>query len=159
MGAHALVAEKWLACALASYGNKIAEHALANNDPYRNPIRHILQTNMTTLVSELFGGMDTPTIDKAFADIVAVRAVQGLTVVQALGFVFRLRDIVRAELPDADFVKLDERIDQFSLAAFAQFLACRERLSELRLNERLRAFGGPPLRRRDSKLPHRADGQ
>ena len=159
MGPHASVLEKWLACALEAYGMKIAERALASSDPYRNPIRHVLQVNMATLVSELLGGMDPSTIDKAFTNIVAVRAVQGLTVAQALGFVFRLRDIVRTELPDADPVKLDERIDQFSLAAFAQYLACRERLSELRLNEQLRAFGGPPLRRRDASEPlRRTDG-
>ena len=155
MSAHAPVLEKWLACALETYGEKIAPWAGAEHDPFRNPVGYVLRVNMAAVVAELLGSMDPSAVATAFANIVAVRAVQGLSVEKALGFVYALRGIVRAELPGADIVELDQRIDRLSLAAFAQYLSCRERLLELRLNERLRALGGPPLRRRRPPEPIR----
>ena len=157
MEARARLVEKWLASALDPHGTKIAQRAAADDDPYRNPVGYVLRSNMAALVAELLGAMDAQAIDAAFANIVAVRAVQNLTVGQALGFVYALREVLRAEMPDADIAELDKRIDRFSLAAFAQYLQSRERLLELRLNERLRSFGGPPLRRHHSAgAPHRA---
>ena len=157
MDARARLAEKWLASALEPHGMKIAQRAAADGDLYRNPVGYVLRSNMAALVSELLGAMDAEGVDAAFANIVAVRAVQDLSVEQALGFVYALREIVRAEMPDVDIAELDKRIDQFSLSAFAQYLRCREQLLELRFNERLRSFGGPPLRRHHSAgAPRRA---
>lgn len=152
MTAHASVLERWLDAATGVYGDKMAHRAPAGCDPFHNPIGHVLRVNLSLLVSELFGAMDPATVAKAFENIVAVRAVQDVTVEQALGFVYALRRIVRAEMPTADIVALDERIDTFSLAAFTQYLRCRERLLDLRLNERLRALGPTPLRMRGQSV-------
>jgi hypothetical protein len=72
-----------------------------------------------------------------------IRAVQQFTPSQAVGFVFRLREIVRAELggvaadPEVsvELAELDAQIDRIALAAFDTYVACREQVYELRINE------------------------
>ena len=137
----ATVAERWLAAAAAAYGGLIAEHALAGHDPFRNPIGHTLRKNLTALVCEFSGAMDEVAIDAAFAEIMALRSIQDLTVERAVGFVFTLRGIAREQVPQMHAAEVEERIDRLALSAFGQYLACRERLAELKLNEQLRAIG------------------
>lgn len=141
MSSPATVEERWLAAAAAAYGGLIAEQALVERDPFRNPIGHTLRRNLTALVREFFGAMDEATIDAAFAEIMALRSIQDLSVDRAVGFVFTLRGIVLEQTPQPQFTDVEGRVDRLALSAFRQYLACRERLSELKLNEQLRAIG------------------
>ena len=141
MSVPATVEERWLAAAAAAYGGLIAEHAMAGRDPFRNPIGHTLRKNLAALVREFFGSMDETAVDAAFAEIMALRSIQDLSVERAVGFVFTLRDIAREQAPQMQGVDADGRIDRLALSAFRQYLACRERLAELKLNEQLRAIG------------------
>jgi hypothetical protein len=148
MTAPAAILEQWLLRAVEVYGEKVAPLAATERDPFRNPVGHTLRTHLGVLLSELQGSMDPSAIDASMEQIIAVRAIQDLSVEQALGFVYALRPILRRELPDRDAAELDARIDRLSLAAFAQFLKCRERLAELRLHEHLRSLGPVPYRLR-----------
>ena len=145
MSAVDTVLEPWLAAAAGAYGGMFAEHTVGERDPFRNPIGHTLRTSLTVLVREFFGAMQPAAIDAAFADIMALRSIQALAVEQAVGFVFALRGLVR-ETAEMRPVEVEARIDRLALSAFRQYLACRERLAELKLNEQLRAFGVARLR-------------
>ena len=146
MSAPDSVLERWLAAAAAAYGGLIAEHAVGERDPFRNPIGHRLRVHMAALAAEVFGAMDTAAIDAAFAEIMALRSIQDLSAQQAVGFVFALRGILHEEVPEMDRAEADARVDRLGLSAFAQYLVCRERLAELKLNEQLRDFGVARLR-------------
>ena len=145
MSAPDTVLERWLAAAAEAYGGMFAEHTVGERDPFRNPIGHTLRASLAVLVREFFGTMQPAAIDAAFADIMALRSIQALAAEQAVGFVFALRGLVRetAEMRPAE---AEARIDRLALSAFRQYLACRERLAELKLNEQLRAFGVARLR-------------
>ncbi len=145
MSALDTVLERWLAAAAEAYGGMFAEHTIGERNPFRNPIGHTLRLSLTALVREFFGAMQPAAIDAAFADIMALRSIQSLSVEQAVSFVFALRDIVR-EAPKMAPAQAEARIDTLALSAFRQYLACRERLAELKLNEQLRAFGVARLR-------------
>ena len=62
---------------------------------------------------------------------------------QAVRFVFRLKEVIRAELGKsakdpliaAEIEKFERRIDRVALAAFDIYVECRERLCQLRVNE------------------------
>ena len=148
MTASAAILEQWLARAVGVYGDKVAPLAVAERDPFRNPVGHTLRTHLSLLLHELLGDMDPAAIDASMEQIIAVRTIQDLSVEQAVGFVHELRGVLRHELPQRAAAELDARVDRLALAAFAQFLKCRERLAELRLNEHLRALGPVPFRLR-----------
>ena len=146
MAVLAIVEERWLAAAAAVYGGLIAGHAVAERDPFRNPIGHTLRRNIAALTREFLGAMDAVAIDAAFGEIMSIRSIQDLSVERAVGFVFSLRGIAREEAPRMEAAEAEARIDRLALAAFTQYLACRERLVGLRLNEQLRAIGVARLR-------------
>lgn len=149
MTASAAILEQWLASAVGVYGEALAPLAVAERDPFRNPVGHALRTHLSLLLQELQGGMDESVLRSSLEEIISVRAIQDLKVEPGLAFVYALRGIVRRELPEREWLKLDERIDQLSLMAFAQFLKCRERLADLKLNEHLRSLGPVPFRLRE----------
>jgi len=148
MTASAAILERWLVSAVGVYGETVASLAVAERDPFRNPVGQTLRTHLGVLLGELLGGMDRSAIEASLQQIIAVRAIQDLTLEQAIGFVFALRGVLRRELPEREAAALDERVDQLAFAAFAQYLERRERLAELRLNEQLRALGPVPFRLR-----------
>lgn len=139
--AQAAIVDRWLAAATSAYGGLIAQQAATERDPFRNPIGHALRQSMTALVGEFFGAMDAAAVGAAFADIMALRSIQDLSAEQAIGFVFALRGIAREEAPEMKAAEAEARVDRFALSAFTQYLACRERLAELKLNEQLRNVG------------------
>jgi hypothetical protein len=150
--------EQWLARAVEVYGEKVAPLAVAERDPFRNPVGHTLRTHLGLLLCELQGGMDPAAIDASLEQIMAVRAVQDLSVEQALGFVFELRGILRHERSGPEAAEIDVRLDRLALAAFARFLACRERMAQLRLQEHVRALGPVPHRLRPRPAPASTPG-
>ena len=158
MSAESAILGRWLTVALAAYGEGIAALALHEADPFRNPVGVRLRAELDVLVRELLGAMDQKAIDAAFAELMAVRAVQDLSAPQALSFIFGLRAIVREELSGAALEPMDARIDQLALAGFVAYLERREQMAELKLNERLRALGPLPYRLRNAALLARVPG-
>ena len=67
---------------------------------------------------------------------VRIRAVQDLSASEAVGFVFLLKQAVRDVLPGKHGLSgLHDRIDRLTLEAFDRFVACREKIYELRMRE------------------------
>jgi len=76
-------------------------------------------------------------------EVVKMRAVQQFSASQAVGFIFRLKQAVRTKLEatvgdsrfPAELLQFDQRVDRIAMEAFDIYVECRERLSELRINE------------------------
>ena len=87
--------------------------------------------------------MDEDELLRALDGIIRIRSVQEFTASEAVSFVFDLRPVIRqvvdAELPGSDtlgeLASLDSRIDRVALLAFEKYVACREKLHEIRNNE------------------------
>lgn len=137
------VAQQWLAATIQAYPPSTARFLRQEKDIFRNPIGAALNEGMPLLVEELFGGMELAKIAEALGGIVRIRAVQELSPREAVGFVFKLKEIVRAELAARPEVisELDRRVDEMALAAFDLFVRCREEVYELRLSEARRREG------------------
>jgi hypothetical protein len=135
--------EKWLADALASYSGDAAKAFARNKDPFANPVGAHLRAATRAILDALLGQVDAETMRGHLEEIIKIRAVQEFTPSQAVGFIFRLKGILRTELPAeaADprlapqWAELEGRIDGVALAAFDVFVKCREQISDLRVNE------------------------
>lgn len=137
------VARAWVEDALNAYSTRAVAAWSRERDPFANPVGHSLRVGTGALLDWLLDGDETEAMRRGLDDILRIRAVQELAPRDALGFVFRLKAVLRAELGEAlgdaevrrELVDLEARIDEVGLAAFELFLAHRERLYELRIAE------------------------
>ena len=142
------IVRRWFDEALASYSDDSAAAFTRQKDPFANPIGHGLRVATRAIFERLVAGseaegFDTAKIDEHLHEAIKVRAVQQFSASEAVGFVFSLKDAVREELGPAatdgrylsELAEFDARVDRVALAAFDVFVECRERLSELRINE------------------------
>lgn len=155
------IAERWLADALATYAAEASVAFGRERDPFANPVGHALREGTRGIVAALVDDVDDETVRHHLNEMVRIRAIQEFSPSQALAFVFRLKDAVSAELGSVardpglcdQLRELDRRIDRIGLAAFDSYVACREQVFELRVNEVRRsvAWAVDRLNRRDAE--------
>lgn len=137
------VTRRWLEDCLASYPGDSAALFRREKDPFANPVGHSLRVGTRGILEALLNGADHEKIRECLREIIKVRAVQQFSASEAVSFVFRLKEAVRAELGEraaerrlaAELTELEGRIDRIALAAFDVFVECREQVFELRVNE------------------------
>ena len=134
---------RWLQAILAEYGEKAATAWRLNKDPFTNPVGHAFRTEAPKLVEWSARGGEVAEAASALEPILRIRAIQDLSASQAVGFVFKLRELVRAELAselaggalDAELAALDRQVEAMGMVAFDVYVACRERFYNVRVNE------------------------
>ena len=137
------VVRRWLDDALATYPEHSAAAFTRQKDPFANPVGHSLRVGTRGIFEALLDGTDDQETHRFLHDIIRIRAVQEFPASVAVGFVFQLKEAIRAELPkaagdprfSAELARFEARIDRIALAAFDVFVECRERVYELRVNE------------------------
>jgi hypothetical protein len=137
------VVERWVEDVIHAYPAPAAAVLARRKDRFANPVGHSLRTGLAGIFEALLDGQDPPAIQRHLREIIRIRALQELTAPQAVGFVFGLKDAVRAELAPANgdpdlwsqLSQIDRRIDEIALVAFDVFVECREKVCELRVNE------------------------
>lgn len=132
------IAEQWLRDALATYSDDAARAFARNKDPFTNPVGHALRVGTAAAVEALLDQKDVAEICSHLDDIIKMRAVQELTASEALAFVFMLKNAIRSEVGSDDAgsaAGLDDKIDRLALRAFDVYLAYREQVYDLRVNE------------------------
>jgi len=154
------VCRRWLDAVLAEYGEATASRWRRERDPFANPVGHLLSTGLPELVeAAIADGAPPPRAVAALESILRVRSVQELPPSQAVSFVLRLRDVVRAELaegpagPDAaELAAFDARVEQLTLLAFDVYVGLREQLFRVRQEELKRSVASV-LRRWHGQAP------
>jgi hypothetical protein len=137
------VVRRWLEDVLAEYSADAATAFVRQEDPFANPVGHSLRVGTRAIFDALLDGADVEEMRQPLEDIIRIRAVQELDPSRAVGFVFRLKDVIRDEIGQAssdplvlaELAQLERRIDEAALAAFDVFVGCREQVCELRVNE------------------------
>ena len=136
------IVERWFQDALAVYAGGAPAFA-RERDPFANPVGHSLRSGTQAIFAALLEDGDGTDVRRSLDEILRIRAVQQLPAAEAVGFLFRLKELVRAELGPAAHERsvadalaaLERRIDHTVLAAFELYVAYRERVCELRINE------------------------
>jgi hypothetical protein len=137
------IISKWFDSAIQAYAPDTAAFIKNQKDPFANPVGSHTRKGVEALFDQLMGDMDAGTITAHLDPIMRVRAVQNLTPSQATAFIFSLkktlRDMFDTDLRDIgisrQFREIEARIDRLSLAAFDIYMACREKIYELKANE------------------------
>ncbi len=134
------IVEQWFAEAVASCSAETIRFLGTEKDPFRNPVGSTLKVNLSTVLEGVLGRVEPAVAADALAAIVRLRAIDAAPATVAVGFVFLLRPLLRELQPELSAGELDEKIDQLALAAFEEYLVCREKLFEIRLNESRRSL-------------------
>ena len=137
------IARRWQEDVLRTYSEEAVVAFGRERDRFANPVGHRVREAADAVVQDLLDERDPDTMVRHFAEVIRIRAVQQFTAAEAVGFVLRLKDIIRAELgpPNehpaaaAAWDDLDRRIDRLALSAFDVYTRCREEVYELRMNE------------------------
>ena len=137
------IVDRWLEAALSVYPEEGSAAFRRQKDPFANPVGHRLRTGTREMFEALLHGADGGKIREHLHEIISIRAVQEVQASRTVGFIFELKDAVRAELGEqgedprfaSELAGLDGQIDRMALAAFDIFVQCRERVCELRVNE------------------------
>ena len=105
---------------------------------FANPVGLTISTEIETLYDEIISGDNMEKISSCLDSIIRIRAVQDFKPSRAVAFVLQLKQIIKEELGSGhsdEMRVLDSRIDEIALLAFDIYSACRQKLSEIRVNE------------------------
>lgn len=137
------IVRRWLEEILATYPEDTATAFGREKDPFANPVGHALRVGTRAIFEAVLDGTDTGKTRHHLHEIIRIRAVQQFGASQAVGFIFLLKGVIRAELGmavsdgqfSAELAQVERRIDRLALSAFDAFVQCREQVYELRVNE------------------------
>jgi len=142
------ILNSWFQATVDSYPPETARFLKNQKDPFANPVGQTTYQSLVTLVDALTTGAGREVMTKALDPILRIRAVQTFTPSKATSFVFSLKQIIRQHLPgegrDAgvNMDGLDRQIDEMAMAAFDIYVACREKIYELKATESRKQFFG-----------------
>ena len=157
------ILKRWFQATVDSYPAETARFLKNQNDPFANPVGQTTHESLDALIDALGAGAGRDVMANALDPVIRIRAVQSFSPSQATRFVFSLKQIVRQLLPEgdraarADMNELDRRIDEMALAAFDIYVACREKIFELKASESRNQFFGS-LKRAGLIVETEADG-
>jgi hypothetical protein len=112
-------------------------------DPFLNPLGHAISESIGQIYDEICSGMDTDQLVRALDGVIRIRSVQDFTASEAVSFIFDLKSVIQQVIDTelggsgapGELADLNSRIDRVALLTFEKYMACREKLHEIRINE------------------------
>ena len=138
------IVRDWIRAAMSAYPTEAVNVFNRNKDQFANPLPHIISKNIELLFDELLKGIDVQKTSPILSEIVRLKAVQDFKPSEALQFIFDLKEIlynlkeeiVEGEaMPYQQIRTMETEIDRLANLAFDIYVSCREKLSEIRVNE------------------------
>lgn len=157
------ILKSWFQVTVDTYPTDTARFLKSQKDPFANPVGQTTYQSLEALVDALATGAGRDVMAKALDPILRIRAVQNFTPSKATGFIFSLKRIIRQHLAHAgrgagmEMDDLDRRIDDMAMTAFDIYMACREKIYELKATESRNQFFGS-LKRAGLIVETEADG-
>ena len=136
------IVNQWFERVVKTYAPDTAQFIKNQKDPFSNPLGNALSQGLAVLFDQLLAGPEAETVNKYLDPIIRIRAVQNYSPSQATAFILILkniiRDILKDELKDSrianELLQFDLQIDALSLAAFDIYVACKEKIYDLKIN-------------------------
>ena len=141
------ILKRWFEVTVESYPADTARFLRSQKDPFANPVGQTTHQSLETLLDSLITGADRESVIKALDPILRIRAVQSFSPSKATGFIFLLKPIIHRYLTDRGdkspaIDQMDRKIDEMAMAAFDIYMACREKIYELKATESRNQFFG-----------------
>jgi hypothetical protein len=139
----AAILERWRGAIFAGYFPDTSKFLQKEKDRFSNPVGHAVHHGTEMIFDSLLEEKSHGDLLPAIDEMVRIRAVQDFTPSEAVGFVFLLKKAVRAELEkdirthrlEEEVAKLESKIDGVALLGFDLYMACRQKIQDLRLKQ------------------------
>lgn len=141
------LAQKWAELILGTYPEQTQAVWRKNRDQFTNPVGNFILKSTSELIPLLLTWNDPVAVAASLEQIVKIRAVQDFTPGQALSFVFLLKKLLRSEFSEelsqrgelSDLLRFETRVDNLAIIAFDLYVAARDQVSRMRVEEVKRA--------------------
>ena len=133
----AVMLERWFELTIADSAPETVRFLKRQKDPFANPVGAALRHGLAAILDGVLDGLPAEELVEPIDGIVRIRAVQELSPAQALGFLLALKPLLTEEpaLSQGRRRELEDRIDRILLEAVNLYVACRERVFEIRVTE------------------------
>lgn len=124
---------------------------LKKKHAFGNPVGVNIERAIAKLYDELLRDEPGDRVQECVGEIMRIRAVQEFSPAQAAGVIFFLKQALRRELREdldqepalaAELLDFESRVDVLALLGFDVYVACREKIYELRVNEVKQRYSG-----------------
>jgi hypothetical protein len=138
------ILKSWFRSILESYPADAAKKFGQVEDRFHNPVGSSISQAIEIIYDELLGDMDRDTLNKSLDEIIRIRSVQDFHPSQAIAFPLLLKKVIRTslyqEIVDRKLTEklfeFESRIDQMSMLAFDIYMQCREKIFDLKLQQK-----------------------
>jgi len=141
------LSQKWADLILGTYPPETQEVWRKNRDQFSNPVGNSILDSTSKLVPLLLSWNDAEAVAKALDQVVKIRAVQDFSPSQALSFVFLIKKVLRQEFAQElaakgeldELLRFETRVDNLASMAFDLYVAARDQIFRMRVEEVKRA--------------------
>ncbi len=141
------LAQKWADLVLGTYPAETQAVWRKNRDQFTNPVGHSILRSTSELIPLLLAWNDAEAVARSLETLVKIRAVQDLSPGQALSFVFLLKKLLRQEFTAElsakgeleELLRFETRVDNLAIIAFDLYVAARDQVARMRVEEVKRA--------------------
>jgi hypothetical protein len=137
------ILRKWFDLILETYPSDAATLMRKERDPFSNPVGSTISSAIEVLFRGLCEGADAVALSPSLDSIIKIRSVQDFSPSKGVAFVFLLKKAVEESLKGEieepgigqEWLRFQGRIDELGLQAFDLYVACREKINEIRISQ------------------------
>ncbi len=138
------ILKSWFRSILESYPADAAKKFEQIEDRFHNPVGSSISQAIEIIYDELLGDMNVDRLNESLDKIIRIRSVQDFHPSQAIAFPLLLKKVIRTnlyqEIVDRELTgklfEFESRIDQMSMLAFDIYMQCREKIFDLKLQQK-----------------------
>ena len=137
------ILDRWTERVLTTYSPESKRIFKRHQEQFANPVGYNVAQGLKNFYKLFCNVEDLSQSAAELEQLVRIRAVQDFTPAEAVAFIFDLKGIVAEEYRRAKDIEFEPaawldfagKIDQVALMVFDMYLACRERLYQVRISE------------------------
>lgn len=131
---------EWTEAVMDAYPSETGRFLRQIQDPFRNPVGATLRETLPVIFDGLCGLAPEEEWEKALDLLVRLKAVQDGSPAEALAFLRTLKGLLRQAAGEAGTdaegrAALEDAVDGLLLRAFEAYVRCRERISEIKVQD------------------------
>jgi hypothetical protein len=138
------ILKRWLDVIFESYPPETAVFLKKEKNHFDNPVGHRIAEGLAGLYDSFIRELEKDKVLNYLDEIIRIRALQDFSPSQALAFIFLLKNVIREELANpilaeklgAEVLEFESRIDGLALLAFDVYCKRREKIYEVRADEK-----------------------